>query len=184
VVAHAQGKLVFFIRLEQGEAAYFAQVKVQAVARANCGQTRCGRRRQTLMVVIKNKGVEAVIAGVQLNVHIFRGISKRVVIVLIVRYGICRNLAHSGAVHIKNALLGGLAFGRAGAHLGGTTTGAAPGRGCPLARRGSIQNFHLRRGNFGFFRFLRAARVFGSYRTIFFHDIYVGASLPVTGRNV
>ena len=94
MVAHTQGKLVFFIRLEQGEAAYFAQVEVQAVARANSGQARCGRSRQAFMVVIKNKGVEFVIAGVQFNIHIFCGISKRIVIVLIFRYGICRNLAH------------------------------------------------------------------------------------------
>ena len=88
MVAHPQGKLVFFIRLEQGEAAYFAQVKVQAVTRADCGQARCGRRRQALMVVIKSNGIHFVVAGVQFNIHIFCGISKRIVIVLIVRYGI------------------------------------------------------------------------------------------------
>ena len=51
-------------------------------------------------------------------------------------------------------------------------TRAASGGSGPFARLGSIENFHLWGGNFGFLRFFGTARAWGNYRTIFFHDIY------------
>ena len=173
VVAHTQGKLVLFIGLEQRKAAYFAQVHVQAVARAYCGQTGGRRSGQTIVaIVVQHKGVDVVVVGFKVNVHICGGIYQRFFVFLLIGYGISGNFPDFCTVYIENIFPGRFFSGRAHAWGRGCATRAARGGRGPFACLGSIENFHLWGGNFSFLRFFGTARAWGNYRTIFFHDIY------------
>ena len=126
-----------------------------------------------MTIVVQHKGVDVMVVGFKVNVHIRGGIYQRFFVFLLVGYGIICNFPDFCAVYIENVFPRRLFSGRARAWGRGCATRAASGGSGPFARLGSIENFHLWGGNFGFLRFFGTARAWGNYRTIFFHDIYV-----------